>query len=108
MSCSITDFTKKSSQIIEVAELIIKELASKRDKSPLTINQLKNSIGSANPWSLYLSSLVYLSETEIIQILDDGIIKLIDKKVRANETQLDVILEDIREQYDYTLKKLAE
>ena len=106
MSSSITDITKKSSQIIEVAELIIKALASKQDKSPLTINQLKKSVGSANPWSLYLLSLAYLSETEIIQILDDGVIKLIDKKVRANESQLDVILEDIKEQYDYTLKML--
>ena len=108
MSSSITDITKKSSQIIEVAELIIKELASKQDKSQLTINQLKNSISSANSWSLYLSSLAYLSETKIILILDDGVIKLIDKKVRANATQLDVILEDIKEQYDYTLRKLAE
>ncbi len=108
MSSSIKDITKKSSQIIEVAELIIKVLASKLDKSPLTINQLKNSVGSSNPWSLYLSGLAYLSETEIIQILDDGVIKLINNKVRADETQLNAILEDIKEQYDYTLKKLAE
>ena len=108
MSSSITDIKKKSSQIIEVAELIIKELAAKQNKSPLTINQLKNSISSTNPWSLYLSSLAYLSETEIIQILDDGVIKLIEKKRKTNERQLDVILEDIKEKYDYTLKKLAE
>lgn len=93
---------------MQVAEQIIKELASKKDDSPLTINELKKSIESTNPWSLFLSSLAYLSETEIIQILDDGVIKLLRKKVHNNETPLNVILDDIKNRYDYTLKKLAE
>lgn len=108
MSSSITDITKKSSQIMQVAEQIIKELASKKDDSPLTINELKNSIGSANPWSLYLSGLAYLSETEIIQIFDDGVIKLLKKEVQDNDIPLNIILDDIKKRYDYTLKKLAE
>ena len=108
MSSSITDATNISSQIIEMAELIIKVLTSKPEKSPLTINQLRNSVGSDNPWSIFLSSLAYLSETEIIRILDDGVIKLIEKNVRASEGKLDIILEDIKAKYGYTLRKLAE
>jgi hypothetical protein len=108
MSSSIKDVTKKSSQIIEVAESIIKKLNSKQYNFPLTINQLKNSISSTNTWSLYLSSLAYLSENEIIKILDNGEIKLVNNKGRVNETKLDIILEDIKADFDYTLKKLAE
>lgn len=108
MSSSITDITKKSSQIIEIADLIIKELASRPEKSSLTLNQLKNSVESDSPWSIFLSGLAYLSENEIIRVLDDGEIKLIRKSVKTSEDELDVILEEIKEKYDYTLKKLAE
>ncbi len=108
MSSSITDIKKKSSQIIEIAELIIKELASRQEESSLTLNQLKDSIGSDNPWSIFLSSLAYLSENEIIKVLDDGVIKLIKQNIKSSEDNLDAILEEIKDEYDYVLKKLAE
>lgn len=108
MSSSITDITKKSSQIIEIAELIIKELASRQKEFSLTLNQLKVSVGPDNPWSIFLSSLAYLSENEIIRVLDDGAIKLIKENVKSREDELDGILKEIKEEYDYVLKKLAE
>lgn len=108
MSSSITDIREKSSQIMEIAEIIIKELSSKRGKSPLTINQLKNSVKPDCPWSIFLSGLAYLSENEIIRILDNGAIELMKKSVKSNDRELISILEEIKEQYDYTLRKLAE
>lgn len=40
----------------------------------------------------------------MIQILGDGVLKLIEEKVRANETQLNIILEDIKELLEYIFK----
>ena len=108
MSSSITDITKKSSQIIEIAELIIKNLSSKKEESSLTLNQIKISVGSDIPWSIFLSSLAYLSENKIIRILDDGVIQIIRENVKSREDELDTILKEIKEEYDYVLKKLAE
>lgn len=108
MSSSATDSSKKSSQIIKIAELIVRVLDSKKNKSPLTINELRKSADLPDQWSLYLSSLAYLSETEIIQIQDDGVINLKEKKGKSGEISLNVILEEIKENYDFTLTKLAE
>ena len=96
------------SDIKQITDLIQEELNKSIKKGQITIEELKKNLSKPISWSDYLSGLSLLTNNEIINIDDQGIISLGKNIEKYDSNELEFILNEAKEKYDYTLKKLAE
>ena len=94
--------------IKQSADIIQEELKKSIKNKQITIEELKKHISIPLSWSDFLSGLVFLSNNEIITIDDKGMLSFNEINEEINSKLLDSIISEAQENFDYTLKKLAE